>query len=70
MHGEERTNMIWFVPLVAQYVQVDDPTLLTISAEGICAAQKEDQCIGNGLDLQSGTKPRGQQLRSLTRETK
>lgn len=48
MHGEERTNMIWSVPLVAQYVQVDDPTLLTTSAEGICAAQKEDQCIGNG----------------------
>lgn len=48
MHGEERTNMIWFVLLVAQYVQVDDPTLLTISAEQICAAQKEDQCIGNG----------------------
>lgn len=48
MHGEELTNMIWFVPLVAQYVQFDDPTLLTISAEGICAVQKEDQCIGNG----------------------
>lgn len=68
MHGEERTNMIWFVPLVAQYVQVDDPTLLTISAEGIYASMIN--ALVMVLDLQSGTKPRGQQLRSLTRETK
>lgn len=70
MHGEERTNMIWFVPLVAQYVQVDDPTLLTISAEGICVPKKKINALVMVLDLQSGTKPRGQQLRSLTRETK
>lgn len=68
---EEQDSITWCLPMSAQCVETEGPKPTPIPLDELRLAQKEDQHIGPVITyLQSCTKPMGQQLKSLSMQTR